>query len=254
MGAGCWLVDDGWLLLLQSSATHCLLVSRPACLPLEARQRAAALAVLTPDPCTALLPRPPTSTCPQIRVFCRIRPNPRSAVHCLPDNVSVRLGGGPDGKDHTFAYDRVFRPEASQAAVFEEVSDLVQSALDGFKVCLFSYGQTGAGKTHTMTGSRSFEGQGIIPRAISKVGGAGWQGCGVCGGGGEGGGGGCWQLSAGLGVALPADHPATCPAPRPPNATPPGIICLPFHNIPTHPHPPTRGGAAADLGVCCEAA
>jgi hypothetical protein len=91
-------------------------------------------------------------------------------VQCLPDNVSVRLGGGPDGKDHTFAYDRVFRPEASQAAVFEEVSDLVQSALDGFKVCLFSYGQTGAGKTHTMTGSRSYEGQGIIPRAISKVG------------------------------------------------------------------------------------
>ena len=97
-------------------------------------------------------------------------------MQCLPDNVSVRLGGGPDGKDHTFAYDRVFRPEASQAAVFEEVSDLVQSALDGFKVCLFSYGQTGAGKTHTMTGSRSYEGQGIIPRAISKVGGR------VCGG------------------------------------------------------------------------
>jgi hypothetical protein len=63
--------------------------------------------------------------------------------------------------------------------VFEEVSDLVQSALDGYKVCLFSYGQTGAGKTHTMTGSRSYEGRGIIPRAISKVrrqegGGGGW--------------------------------------------------------------------------------
>jgi len=54
--------------------------------------------------------------------------------------------------------------------VFDEVSDLVQSALDGYKVCLFSYGQTGAGKTHTMQGSRSIEGQGIIPRAISKVG------------------------------------------------------------------------------------
>lgn len=62
-----------------------------------------------------------------------------------------------------------FSPNPGQAAVFEEVSDLVQSALDGYKVCLFSYGQTGAGKTHTMQGSRSFEGQGIIPRAISKV-------------------------------------------------------------------------------------
>ena len=58
--------------------------------------------------------------------------------------------------------------------MFEEVSDLVQSALDGYKVCLFSYGQTGAGKTHTMTGARSYEGRGIIPRAISKVGVGGW--------------------------------------------------------------------------------
>jgi len=36
-------------------------------------------------------------------------------------------------------------------------------------VCLFSYGQTGAGKTHTMQGTKSGEGRGIIPRAILKV-------------------------------------------------------------------------------------
>ena len=104
----------------------------------------------------------------QIRVFCRIRPNPRSAVHCLPDGTSIKLAGA-DGKDHMFTFDRVFGPEAGQPTVFAEVSDLVQSALDGFKVCLFSYGQTGAGKTHTMQGSRSFESQGIIPRAIAKI-------------------------------------------------------------------------------------
>ncbi|PRW56860.1 P-loop containing nucleoside triphosphate hydrolase [Chlorella sorokiniana] len=103
-----------------------------------------------------------------IRVFCRLRPSQRSAVQCLPDGLSVRLAG-PDGKEHTFGYDKVFKPESSQASVFEEVSDLVQSALDGYKVCLFSYGQTGAGKTHTMQGSRAYEGQGIIPRAISKI-------------------------------------------------------------------------------------
>ena len=37
------------------------------------------------------------------------------------------------------------------------------------QVCLFSYGQTGAGKTHTMQGSKGPDGQGIIPRAILKV-------------------------------------------------------------------------------------
>ena len=37
------------------------------------------------------------------------------------------------------------------------------------QVCLFSYGQTGAGKTHTMQGGSRPDAQGIIPRAVAKV-------------------------------------------------------------------------------------
>lgn len=55
----------------------------------------------------------PTLLLPQIRVFCRLRPSQRSAVQCLADGLSVRLAG-PDGKEHTFAYDKVFKPESSQ--------------------------------------------------------------------------------------------------------------------------------------------
>jgi kinesin family protein C1 len=53
--------------------------------------------------------------------------------------------------------------------VFEEVSEFVQSALDGYHVCLFSYGQTGSGKTHTMQGSGNGAMRGIIPRAVEQI-------------------------------------------------------------------------------------
>ncbi len=42
-----------------------------------------------------------------------------------------------------FDFDRVFGPEVEQAGVFEDVSQLDTSALDGYNVCIFAYGQTG---------------------------------------------------------------------------------------------------------------
>lgn len=47
--------------------------------------------------------------------------------------------------------------------------DVVKSALDGFNVCIFAYGQTGAGKTFTMEGNNGLGGAGLIPRAIEMV-------------------------------------------------------------------------------------
>lgn len=76
----------------------------------------------------------------QIRVFCRVRPGAESAVTCLPDGLTVRVDGQTEGikegvKDCTFAFDKVFGHYSSQAEVFAEVSNMVQSALDGYKVC-----------------------------------------------------------------------------------------------------------------------
>ena len=52
-------------------------------------------------------------------------------------------------KEIPFKFDRVFGPTSTQKDLFEEISGLVQSSLDGFGVCIFAYGQTGSGKTHT---------------------------------------------------------------------------------------------------------
>ena len=73
----------------------------------------------------------------QIRVFCRVRPSAAaSAVTCRSDAVSLRLTT-QDRKDHDFTFDYVFGPTATQDNVFAQVADVVQSALDGYNVCLF---------------------------------------------------------------------------------------------------------------------
>merc|ERR1712165_296611 len=85
--------------------------------------------------------------------------------------LSVEKDGDSSNiQEFKFSFDRVFPPSAGQEAVFTEVSEFVQSALDGYNVCLFSYGQTGSGKTHTMQGSGNGQMRGIIPRAIEQVG------------------------------------------------------------------------------------
>ncbi|RHZ23674.1 hypothetical protein DYB31_009026 [Aphanomyces astaci] len=114
-----------------------------------------------------------------VRVFARTRPflpsdgtGAVSALACDGDLQCVTLKR--DKETHAFTFDRVFAPVSGQDAVFEEVSEFVQSAIDGYQVCLFSYGQTGSGKTHTvrrpcMQGSGNGHMRGIIPRSIEKI-------------------------------------------------------------------------------------
>ena len=55
-------------------------------------------------------------------------------------------------KDQTFAFDRVFDENTSQADVYESTTkNLLDSVLDGYNATVFAYGATGCGKTHTIT-------------------------------------------------------------------------------------------------------
>ena len=110
-----------------------------------------------------------------IRVFVRTRPflpgdgnSNDTPISVAPDGESLDIVRGGNDRQR-FDFDKVFAPSVGQDAVFTEVSDFVQSALDGFNVCLFSYGQTGSGKTHTMQGSGNGAMRGIIPRAVEQI-------------------------------------------------------------------------------------
>ncbi|XP_066132756.1 kinesin-like protein KIFC1 isoform X1 [Saccopteryx bilineata] len=131
-----------------------------------------------------------------IRVFCRVRPvlpgepapppgfllfpsgpagplDPPTHLSLLrSDERRGTLSGAPAPPTrHDFSFDRVFPPGSGQDEVFEEIAMLVQSALDGYPVCIFAYGQTGSGKTFTMEGGPGGDPQveGLIPRALRHL-------------------------------------------------------------------------------------
>ncbi|KAI4580409.1 hypothetical protein MJT46_001777, partial [Ovis ammon polii x Ovis aries] len=61
---------------------------------------------------------------------------------------------------------------ASQKQVYRDIGEeMLQHAFEGYNVCIFAYGQTGAGKSYTMMGKQEKDQQGIIPQA--RGGGAG---------------------------------------------------------------------------------
>lgn len=116
-----------------------------------------------------------------IRVFCRVRPvnsdeTEEAARITVPESddepTDIEVKGPEETnslgkvttKTHQFSFDRVFDTSSNNAEIFEEISQLIQSALDGYNVCIFAYGQTGSGKTFTMSSD-----DGMIPQALRQI-------------------------------------------------------------------------------------
>ncbi|KAI9296929.1 kinesin-domain-containing protein [Neoconidiobolus thromboides FSU 785] len=125
-----------------------------------------------------------------IRVFCRVRPpvgtecnqsTEQSHLNFTDingDKKCIELKQVKESslskattKVYPFKFDKVYGPSTKQATVFEDISQLIQSALDGYPVCIFAYGQTGSGKTFTMEGPENadIETEGMIPRAVQQI-------------------------------------------------------------------------------------
>eukprot|EP00656_Telonema_subtile_P051544 TRINITY_DN6958_c0_g1_i3.p1 TRINITY_DN6958_c0_g1~~TRINITY_DN6958_c0_g1_i3.p1 ORF type:complete len:580 (+),score=132.77 TRINITY_DN6958_c0_g1_i3:1380-3119(+) len=106
-----------------------------------------------------------------LRVYCRVRP--LNAKEKLEQQIVDLLESGDeltilDGKhNRRFEFDQVLGPSSTQATVYATVAPLVASVLDGYNVCIFAYGQTGCGKTHTMEGTK--EDPGISARAVGDI-------------------------------------------------------------------------------------
>ncbi|CAF5099234.1 unnamed protein product [Rotaria magnacalcarata] len=59
---------------------------------------------------------------------------------------------------------------ATQEQVYQNLGiEMLEHSFEGYNVCIFAYGQTGAGKSYTMMGKNEFDQPGIIPRLCGDL-------------------------------------------------------------------------------------
>eukprot|EP01065_Artemidia_motanka_P046142 TRINITY_DN6925_c2_g1_i1.p1 TRINITY_DN6925_c2_g1~~TRINITY_DN6925_c2_g1_i1.p1 ORF type:complete len:963 (+),score=312.02 TRINITY_DN6925_c2_g1_i1:77-2965(+) len=115
-----------------------------------------------------------------VSVYCRLRP-PVGACEeeCIAnEGPAVRITDGRstvcvrrdayDCSEKGYPVTLAFDPQATQGDVFSEVGQpAVNAAFEGRRSTIIAYGQTGGGKTHTLTGSVGEVG--LLPRALRAV-------------------------------------------------------------------------------------
>ena len=110
-----------------------------------------------------------------LRVMCRVRPflpsekiNKKSQMETIAinnDSISIFQD---NKQERSFEYDYIFDTKSTQKDVYEEVTLLIQSMVQGNNICIIAYGQTCTGKTYTIQGPNS-KNPGIVPRAAREL-------------------------------------------------------------------------------------
>eukprot|EP00756_Hemistasia_phaeocysticola_P011192 Hpha_TRINITY_DN15097_c0_g1::TRINITY_DN15097_c0_g1_i1::g.123418::m.123418/K20196/KIF3B; kinesin family member 3B len=111
-----------------------------------------------------------------IRVVIRVRPLNQKERETGKEAVHLDLGMGSISVQHAvgdpdrFTFDAVYNNTFTQREIFNnEVKPLAQSVLDGYNATVFAYGQSGSGKTFTMTGAPGTENAGLMPNALDAI-------------------------------------------------------------------------------------
>ncbi|KAI9137246.1 P-loop containing nucleoside triphosphate hydrolase protein [Paraphysoderma sedebokerense] len=116
----------------------------------------------------------------KIRICIRTRPTANFAsdiIELLPDKKTINIHIPKSDsfinnqlENWSFKFDQL-QHNASQETVYEDCAEpIVKGLFDGYNGTIFCYGQTGAGKTFTMTGAtENYKHRGIIPRALSRI-------------------------------------------------------------------------------------
>ncbi|RHY30094.1 hypothetical protein DYB32_004629 [Aphanomyces invadans] len=111
-----------------------------------------------------------------VQVCVRIRPTSKKEQAAIASNNCIRVMPSPKpptqlvvGKDRPFTFDSIHTVDTTQEALYAtSVTSL------GYNATVLAYGQTGTGKTFTMTGGAAYsaklqDSHGVIPRAVCHV-------------------------------------------------------------------------------------
>ena len=115
-----------------------------------------------------------------VRVVVRVRPlsskekqDGREMVVKVDKKAGMILVKEPGSSDppKQFTFDNVYQPGCAQKEIYDETAaPIVDAAMEGYNGTIFAYGQTGAGKTHTMEGYPDPpELRGLIPNTFRHI-------------------------------------------------------------------------------------